>query len=312
MKSSVPLGLSLALLAGVLSGCGLNKAAAPGQTTGTEQAQVSDAMATTPGIVDDGVFGGSDQTSANATTGGAPTSSLIHPLRYWRRITRVVPSFEFAFSDSDSTGHPTTALVTIHKNFSGWFNIMTGDSASEITPADSSVHVVHKPLEDNWTRRVLLKREASPDSAREHAGWRVAAWSGVNVLSANQNEEMPTRIVSLRVQTANFDTTITDPLALIPREHMPEFDPASDVTFTVTTLRSNDVVVLVARDHRFKLTNNGDNTYTGVWRAPDVYEIRHVGVNALSNGTLFDDTAPYSSQAWLWHYRLRGATVASQ
>jgi hypothetical protein len=91
---------------------------------------------------------------------------------------------------------------------------------------------------------------------------------------------------------------------------MSEFDPTTDVTFTVTTLRSDDVVVLMHRDHRFRLTNNGDNTYTGVWRAPDVTEIRHVGVNALSNGTLFDDLAPYSSHAWLWHYKLRAATVA--
>jgi hypothetical protein len=79
------------------------------------------------------------------------------------------------------------------------------------------------------------------------------------------------------------------------------------VTLTVTTQRPDDVVVLLHRDRRFRLHNNGDNTYTGTWLAPNVDEIRHVGVNALSNGSLFDDAARYSSDAWLWHYKLRGS-----
>ena len=79
----------------------------------------------------------------------------------------------------------------------------------------------------------------------------------------------------------------------------------------MTTLKNDDVVVLHRVGHRFRFHNNGDNTYTGTWLVPDLRlgngprpgpgrpPIFHFGVNALSNGTLFDDQAPYDSQAWL-------------
>jgi len=46
-------------------------------------------------------------------------TAAIHPLRYWRTIRSVDRSFEFAFADTDSTGHPTTAVVTIRKRLLG-------------------------------------------------------------------------------------------------------------------------------------------------------------------------------------------------
>src|SRR5262249_18578043 len=79
------------------------------------------------------------------------------------------------------------------------------------------------------------------------------------------------------------------------------FAPESMVTLTVTTGRNDDVVVLQRAGERFRFHSNGNNTYTGMWQigmfAPGV---RHFGVNALSHGTLFDDVAPYDSQAWLF------------
>jgi hypothetical protein len=38
--------------------------------------------------------------------------------------------------------------------------------------------------------------------------------------------------------------------------------------------------------------------------------IRLVGVNALSRGTLFDDEAPYDSEAWLFHFAVRPTAIA--
>ena len=68
------------------------------------------------------------------------------------------------------------------------------------------------------------------------------------------------------------------------------------VTLTATTEATDDVVVLLWRGLRFRFANNGDHTYTGRWKAPLMRGVGHVGVNALSHGTLFDDLARYDSQ----------------
>ena len=61
---------------------------------------------------------------------------------------------------------------------------------------------------------------------------------------------------------------------------------------------------LYLRDMRFRLKNNGDDTYSGTFRTGWLTGVRHFGVNALSHGTLFDDTAPYDSQRWVLPYVL--------
>ena len=89
------------------------------------------------------------------------------------------------------------------------------------------------------------------------------------------------------------------------------FAPDDTVRLTATTLRNDDVVVLQQSDRRFRLHNNGDDTYTGVFRTGLLDGMRHVGVNALSHGTLFDDAAPYDSQAWIVPYVVRPLELAA-
>jgi hypothetical protein len=61
-------------------------------------------------------------------------------------------------------------------------------------------------------------------------------------------------------------------------------------------------VFLFSRGGRFRFHNNGDGTYSGTWKAPLLRGVRHAGVNAFSNGTLFDDKEPYDSNAWILPY----------
>jgi len=290
--------LILALLGGTLAGCGTSShVAGPGSSTsGSDQSQVAAEVARQPELVDDGLADSGDQTSLSAPGGAA---ALINPLTYWRTILDVDRTFEFAFSDTDSTGRPTTAVVTIHKKLTGRFNILAGVPGSDGTPIDSTTQVIHKPLVDNWVRRVLLKRVAVTEGG--DVRWRFAATSGVKVTS----RAATTHIVSLRVEDGGLDTTITDPLAFIRLRRILKIEPGTSVTLTVTTERNDDVVVLMHHDRRFRFHNNGDNTYTGTWRAGVfVNGLHHFGVNALSNGTLFDDQAPYDSQAWILPYVL--------
>jgi hypothetical protein len=47
-----------------------------------------------------------------------------------------------------------------------------------------------------------------------------------------------------------------------------------------------------------------------VFRAPDLTGLHHVGVNALSHGTLLDDTAAYDSQSWIEPYLVHPILIA--
>lgn len=313
MKSTRFLGIALLLAAGLLAGCSKKNPTSPlGTSPGaisSNQTQVMSTIAAAPSAIEDGLADASDATSYDGQLGSL---SAIEPFTFWRTITGRQRSFEIAFSDTDATGQPTTAIVTIHKHLTGRFNILVGVPGTDGTPMDSVPDVIHKPLDDEWVRRVMLKRinpmtgmaGSAPDSEGEddHENrWRVAAVSGVEVTS----KDATTHIVSLRVQTADKDTTITDPLAFQRLRKVLNFSPESQVTLTVTTLRNDDVVVLQHFAHRFRFHNNGDNTYTGVWPTGlFMMGLHHVGVNALSHGTLFDDQAPYDSQSWIFPYSL--------
>jgi hypothetical protein len=305
MRSKFPFLVLLLAACGFAAGCGTNHRTVlapvtPGTGTSADPAGVLQALSLAPQVVDDGQF----ETDEATTMGGAAAGSLAatNPLRFWRTITHVERSFEFAFADSDSTGRPTTAIVTVKKLLTGTFNILTGIPGTDSVPMDSTLRVIHKPLADHWVRRVLLHRRPGTNV------WRVVGTSLVKVTS----KDATTQIVSVRVQAAGVDTTLTDPLAFFRLRRIVPVDPDGQVTLTVTTLRSDDLVFLVLRDHRFRFHNNGDDTYTGVFRMPVIAGLWHAGVNALSTGTLFDDQAPYDSQAWLVPFAVRPYAMADE
>jgi len=300
------LPLLLALLAGCSSrGTNLNGPSETAATASPDQAEVASTVASNPVFVDDEISESPDQTSLSndVGTGSVSVQGTIRPLAFWRTIRDVERTFEFAFSDTDSTGRPTTAVVTIHKHFTGSFNILVSDEVPEGNPPQS--HVIHKPLVDNWVRRVLLKRVPLENSDR--TVWRIAATSGVRITS----RDATTKIQSLRIQSGAVDETIDNPLAFFRLRAMLQLDPAADVTITATTMRNDDVVLLYLLDRRIRFHNNGDNTYTATVNVPDRTGLHHVGVNALSNGTLFDDQAPYDSQTWITPYLVHPLELAA-
>ncbi len=302
--------LPLVLIA-ALAGCSKKSGEAPnavtnpgGSSGGTQmnEAEATATMAAEPDLVEDGIAEDAMQTTLDSGTPAGATAA-IRPLTFWRLIDprRSTRTFEFAFADTDSTGQPTTAHVTVRRHLLGTFNVLAGPVEPTATPTRDSLHVVHKPLDDHWVRHLLLKRvpaAATSSDTDRRPRWRIAATSGVQVTS----EGATTNIPSLRVQSGDLDTTITDPLALFRLRRLLRFAGGSEVTLTLTTGRNDDVALLDLRDRRFRLTNNGDGTYSGMFRAGTFAGVHHFGVNALSHGTLFDDAAPYDSQAWILPY----------
>jgi len=304
-----------ALAAAVLALAGCSKSSTPVSPGGSspEQSAASFTLGATPELIDEDVLETDDVglVRSGPATGGS--LAAIHPIRFWRRIDRVTRRFEFAFSDTDSTGRPTRAVVTVHKTLRGAFVIVAGDSGAEGS-SDTTRRIVRKPLLDHWKRRLLLVRVARPANDTESGDrtvWKVAATSGVNVVSdLPASPDAHAHIVSIRVQSGELDTTLTDPMAFIRLRSMLRVSSGAQVTLTVTTTRPDDVVLLMARYGRFRLESHGDNTYTGTWTVPGDGGIRHFGVNALSHGTLWDDAAAYDSHAWIFPYAVIGEDLA--
>ena len=166
---------------------------------------------------------------------------------------------------------------------------------------DTTKRVIQKPIDDQSTRRILLMRmparePAWRDSAdRDSVRWRMV---GSSFVETHTNGGSP-HIVSVRVQAGPLDTTITDPLEMHRLRRVAHFLPDTPVRLTVTTTRNDDVVLFYGRDSRRRFLNNGDNTYTFVTTSGRYSGLRHLGIDALSKGSIYDDTAAYDANAWI-------------
>jgi len=293
-------GLLAVAVVGV--GCS-NNGVNPKAQSSNDQGTITATLAAEPDFLDDGFLDGSATTNlAPALRGPAPapgaTFAALDPFFFWRSIAHRTLAFEFAFADTDSTGLPRTADVTVHRTFSGTFNIVPRDPSNPNLP--DTQHEIHKPLIDAWLRHFLLKRIDVAGVSRPV--WKIAATSAIQVTSENGT----TSITSVRLQTSTLDTTLTDPTVFIPLRRVLRFASEDSVMVTVTTPRTDDVVLLYHHDRRVRLTNNGDGTYTGKFKAGLFSGWRHFAVNALTHGSLFDDAAPYDSKAWVYPYVVVG------
>jgi hypothetical protein len=296
MTARLRLLVLASIAASFVFGCSKDNPVSPagGGGQSPDQSQLTTTATVESQLIDDGFFDTSDQTDLSGSLPGANASGTvaIDPLRFWRNITSATRTFDFAFSDTDSTGRPTVAVVTIHRHFLGTFNIVPADTNG----MPDFNNIIHKPLDDHWVRKVRFRRTTDWDDDEDR--WRIAAITGADVTS----KDATTQIVRIRLQATSLDTTITDPLAFFKLRNVLRFASGDSVTVTATTTRNDDVVLLYAHDHRKRMTNNGDNTYTGVFHAGTWDGWRHFAVNALSHGTLYDDTAPYDSKAWVFPY----------
>src|SRR5439155_26785323 len=194
----------IAILAALaLAGCGkttssLQANSGAGAPAGSDDSQVSSIVQNNPGYVDEDVW----QSSQAQPYDNAGGFAAIRPLRFRREITAVDRTVDKQFGAPDSSGRPTLALVTVHKHITGTFDILAGE-------ADSTRALVKKPLDDDWTRKLVLMRVPAPgDSGRGR--WRLVGTSGVGV----QTRGGSTHVQSVRIQTGTLDTTITDPLEM--------------------------------------------------------------------------------------------------
>ena len=285
---------TLALCAFALASCGKSTSlqsplAGGGTSAATDEAQVAQALQEAPEFVQDGLTG--DMEPMAFDPGGA--FAAIRPFRFWRHIEDVQTQMQTEFLNPDPDGRPLLALVTIRRALRGTFNIQAG----VVEGGDTSFSLVRKPLADQWTRRVALVRMPVPNDTGL-TRWRMAGTSGVDVRTRGG----ATRIISLRIESMGLDTTITDPLELHRLRRVIRIEPDHEVRLTVTTVAPDDVVLFHHQDLRRRFVNHGDGTHSFRFPSGHFNGLRHLAVDALSRGTLFDDAAAYDSNAWALAY----------
>jgi hypothetical protein len=289
MKLPRLLGM-LALCALALTGCGktssLESPTSGGTSNASNDAAVANALQSSPDFVNESLWQDDTPMSVGLEAG---TFSAITPLRFARQITNVESDIHVEYSDPDPSGRPRLALATIDRHLQGQFHILA--------TAEDTVRI-SKPIDDDWMRKVALVRRLLPGGT-ELGPWRLAGTSGVDIRTRGGS----TLVKSLRIQAgADFDTTITDPLELHRLRRILRFTPGTEVHLTATTQVANDVVLFHGYGQRRMFTNNGDGSYSFTFPVGDFPGLRNFGVDALSNGTLFDDTLAYDSNAWILLY----------
>jgi len=287
----------LGIAAALLGGCGKSSSPTAPVTATTDQAQVSATLAAASTLVDDNLAeDGSQVTAALEPARGASLETAIRPFTWWQQITGETRTWSFAWSDTDSTGHPTRVVATLMKHMTGTLVIIPASAADSTQPSSQRIT---KPIDKTLTRQVELQR-LSLGNGRQ---WKVVEVTGAFVQTAGAT----THLESLRLQSSSgIDTTITDPLQFFSLRHVITFGPNDTVTVTATTSRTNDFVYIHRWDWRHRLHNNGDGTYSFTWVTSAWSGWRHFGIQAISHGSIADDTAAFDMQAWHLPFRVSG------
>ncbi len=222
---------------------------------------------------------------------------------FWFRLIRTHERrYVVEITEPDSLTR--VAHVRIIDRLLGSFNVITRPDTVEGGVVRGEW--IKKPLADTSVRKAVFVRKRcidGDDGEREDAEdghrdgwsrWRLRAVSGAEITS----DEGSRQILSVRIQAGDVDVTVTDPLELMNRSELLRLPPAVPVHVTATTADPTDRVLLYSRWGRMPLRRMADGTYQGRFLSPLAGGLRHIAVNALSHGTLFDDVAPYDSKAW--------------
>ncbi len=240
--------------------------------------------------------------------GGLSTEAAIDPGFWFRLIRRHERRFIVEFEKPDTM--TVLAHVRIVDRLVGTFNVVTKPDTIEGEVVARTW--IQKPLADTGIRKAVFRRHRIVRDGVDETGrdredledghrdgwsrWRLVALSGVEVTS----DDGTRRIESVRLQSGDVDVTVTDPLELQRvRQGLLHLPPGAPVMVTVQTADPEDVVVLYSRWGRMRLRpGETPGTFVGRFRTPLEGGLRHIAVNALSHGTIYDDVAPYDSKAW--------------
>ncbi|MBZ0270026.1 hypothetical protein K8I85_17885 [bacterium] len=224
-----------------------------------------------------------------------PAGAPINTVRWRRQLLDLDRSVSIEIHDP--SGEIPTADVAIRAHATGLLHLLVNDG--------DTLRRVAKDFEDGGVRSLFFQRSresANADDRRFHRGWKLVALSGVAIRSPGTTRA----IHSVRLQAGDVDRTFQNMTDLVRVGDIAIIEPATLVRVTVDTGDATDHVFLHRRHMRSRIefTNNGDGTFTATFETDAHQGPRHFAVDVLSDGTLYDDEAPYDNVVWGIPYRV--------
>lgn len=233
---------------------------------------------------------------------GGSDREAIEPLIFWREVTDRTCVREMVVD-----AELGTADAAIEREVWGSLHIVSKDSMEYEKPFHhSGVRYASFIRDEDWEAPNGPPDDAGNGSRRRHrhGPWELVGLSGFVAAS----DTCTVSIDWMRVQGADVDTTITDPLALIPVPGgIPTFDVGDEITVSVAGPSEDDVVVLHTRHLRARLVFDG-SAFTGSWTV--LHPGPHtVWVEAIAHGTLYDSEHPDDTLVWGLPYDVAGEII---
>jgi hypothetical protein len=321
MMFASTLALGTLLIGGCKNSTGPDEETAPVGVTNEEQAMTYYAKGDEFVTNDEVTFSDQEVQPFDYGTFGK-IDAAVTPVRWGRFISSVTRTVTTTVQPGD-----TIAVAKIEKTIVGTLKIRA------LTGAGDTV-TIEKPYTNSATRNVIFKRVDS-SRARYWLNWKPVATSLVQGGTIAPNNTLT--ITKLVVNLPSGDTvTVTDPTGYFLRYRwlklfkggktdVPELTGGQAVKLAVTVVSASADTDLVAlrlgfdngHQKRVRLAlasqvNNGDGTYTRVFevsRTSPVYMhfhrgAFHLGIEAATKATLFDDAAPYIVSWWGLPYRV--------
>lgn len=297
--------LSLALY---FLGCEKSVNAPETDLTSQDVAAMKLMIATDPLYTSDGIILDDQSSNSLGFQSLAKTETPIYPRAWYRRVTKVERDVQF------DKVNDTTVVATVTHTLTGEVKILAKYSLQ-----DSTVTTISKPFTQITTRKVKFYRVVSSrdTSARWKPGEVSAAKGGTT------NAEIT--INKLEVSIGDTSYTIVDPTKyffslehqrirpLIPfihtntkmtvRVYVTSADPDTDfvsVHYPFFSMRPMMARPMHVRARLVSQTQSGgayQRVYEHTWEA-GIAGRNHFFVDVLTRGSLFDDTAPFSTELW--------------
>ncbi|MCR4440243.1 MAG: hypothetical protein QHJ34_15170 [bacterium] len=253
--------------------------------------------------------------------GGLPKSGdYIEPVRFGRRGKFTLESVDIQFSGVP--GEPDTlAIATITKTFTGTFVVVARDTDST-TPETFKVY--EKPVRSTVVRKAKLRRVGYSENARRN--WRLVEVS----MSEGVAEQATVSISSMALEAPGQQPiVVTAPLDFWLKRHdgLPCFAQGDTIKLYVAVTNSNNhppapgttVLVHFGVDRGLQRARRplndegiypdqvaGDGVFSGYWVAKHEQGLRHMLIDAIDHGTIYDDVAPYNAVCWGMVYGREG------
>jgi hypothetical protein len=223
----------------------------------------------------------------------------INTVRWRRQLQNLDRSVSIEIHEL--SGENPTANVAIETDATGLLHLLVTDG--------DMMRRVAKDFGDTGLRSLLFEKSrvaANIDDRRFHRGWKLVALSGMAIESPGTTRAIRTA----RLQSGDVDRTYSNVADLVRVDSIATLEPATMVTVTVDTGDATDHVFLHRRHMRSRIefVNNGGGVFTASFETDPHQGPRHIAIDVLSEGTLYDDVAPYDNVVWGIPYRVAAST----